>query len=297
MAEIRIAAAQYHCEALPSFAGYAEKLDRWVAEAAGQGAELLVFPEYAGAEFAALAGPDVAADAQASIDALTELLPRIDALHGALAARHRVHIVAGSTAIRRDGLTPNVARLFTPDGRVGVQDKRMMTRGERDDWRVTRGGPLNVFETRLGIVGIAICYDVEFPLLVRAQALAGAQVILAPSYTEKEFGYSRVRVGAMARALENQFVTVQAPLVGEAPWSAMVDLAAGRAGVYGPPDRGFPPSGVIAEGDWNRPQWVYASADLAAVDLARRDGMVLNHRHWVEQEEGEPAPATLVSLL
>jgi predicted amidohydrolase len=295
MAEVRIAAAQYGLDPVSSFAAYETKIAQWVAEAAGQGAELVVFPEYAGVEVASIAGEAVAGDVQASFDYFTEILPRVDALHAELAGRHRVHIVAGSCVVRRDGASPNAARLFAPGGAVGVQDKRLMTRGERE-WAVTPAGPLRVFDTALGVIGIAICYDVEFPLLVRSQVAAGAQIILAPSCTETHFGYSRVRIGAMARALENQCVSVQSPLVGEAPWLAAIERTTGRAGVFGPPDRGFPETGVIAEGRLGERQWVYGTADLGAIAEARRDGMVLNHLHWEEQEGASVPAAEIVSL-
>jgi translation initiation factor IF-1 len=53
-----------------------------------------------------------------------------------------------------------------------------------------------------------------------------------------------VRVGAMARALEGQCVVVHAPVVGPADWSPAVDLNTGAAAIYGPPDLGFPATGV-----------------------------------------------------
>jgi predicted amidohydrolase len=295
MAGITIAAAQYPLDRLDSFAAFEAKLARWVAEAATEGAELLVFPEYAALELAGLFGVAVETDIQATIDAVTEILPKVDIVHQELAERHEVHILAGSAAVRRAGHTPNTARLFAPNGRVGVQDKRMMTRGEREDWRVTRGGPVRVFETALGGIGIAICYDVEFPLIARAQVEAGATVILAPSLTETAAGYNRVRIGAMARALENQCVTVQAPLVGPATWSP-VGQGRGRAALYGPPDLGFPEDGIIAIGEMDRPQWVFGRADLDAVARVRREGTVLNEAHWPEQELGPLEPAERIAL-
>ena len=105
-------------------------------------------------------------------------------------------------------------------------------------------------------IGIAICYDVEFPLIARALVEAGAEVILAPSCTDTVHGYWRVRVGAQARALENQCVVVQAPLVGAVDWSPAVDMNRGAAGVFGPPDLGFPEDGVIAQGEMDKPCFV-----------------------------------------
>ena len=90
---------------------------------------------------------------------------------------------------------------------------------------------------------------------------------------------------AMARALESQCVVVHAPTVGDAAWSPAVDENCGAAAIYGPPDRGFPPTGILAETPLNAPGWAYAEVDLARVGIVRRDGAVLNHLHWTEQAE------------
>jgi predicted amidohydrolase len=55
-------------------------------------------------------------------------------------------------------------------------------------------------------------------------------------------------------------------------------------GVFGPPDTGFPPTGVIAEGTLNRPGWTYAEVDLDRIAHVRADGVVLNRRHWDDQQ-------------
>jgi predicted amidohydrolase len=106
-----------------------------------------------------------------------------------------------------------------------------------------------------------------------------------------------VRVGAQARALENQCVVVQAPLVGTAPWSASIDVNVGAAGIYAPPDRGLPDDGVLAQGDWNAAQWLYADVDPARLDAVRRDGQVFNHRDWPRQPGlGAPVSVTIEDL-
>jgi predicted amidohydrolase len=158
-----------------------------------------------------------------------------------------------------------------------------MTRFERDPWDVVPGGPLVLFDTDLGRIGVLICYDSEFPLLGRALAEAGAEILLVPSCTEALAGFTRVRVGAMARALENQCVAVHSPLVGAAPWCAGVEEGTGRAAIYGPPDYGWPATGILAQSDLNAPGWVLADVDRARVQATRDDGGVLNFRHWDEQ--------------
>jgi predicted amidohydrolase len=279
-----IALAQYPLDWLDDFSAYEAKLERWVNEAARAGNRLLVFPEYAGIELASLAGRGAAADLARSIEAVSDVLPEADALHQRLAQRHGVYILAGSAPQRRpDGAVRNVARLFAPNGSAGRQEKIMMTRFERERWGITGGHELTVFDIGAARIGIAICYDVEFPLISRALVEAGAELILSPSCTDAVHGYWRVRIGAQARALENQCLVAQASLVGEVDWSPAVDVNRGAAGIYGPPDLGFPENGVLAEGAMDQPGWVEAELDLDAIAQVREEGQVFNHRNWPEQ--------------
>jgi len=281
---MKIATAAYPLDPVTDWAAYAEKLRAWVAEAAGQGAELLLFPEYGAMELAMLDGPEAAGDLERALGAVSRHIPDADSLHSDLSAEFGVHICAASAPVLDADIGPrpvNRARLFAPQGGVGMQDKQIMTRFEREEWDVVPGGPLRVFDTALGRIGILICYDAEFPLLGRA--LSEVDVILVPSATEALAGYSRVRIGAMARALENQCVTVMASTVGDAAWCPAVDENTGMGGVFGPPDTGFPATGVIAECVLNRPGWTYAEVDPAAVAHVRADGVVLNRAHWDEQ--------------
>ncbi len=281
---MKVATAAYPLDAPASWADYAGKITDWVREAAGQGAELLVFPEYAAMELAMLAGPDIAADLEASLHAVSERMMDADDLHADLAARHGVHILAGSAPVFDASIGPrpvNRATLFSPTGGRGIQDKQIMTRYERAPMQMASGGPLHLYETSLGRIGILICYDSEFPLLGRA--LHDADLILAPSCTEALSGYWRVRIGAMARALETQCVSVMASLVGPAHWNQVADSNTGMGGVFGPPDSGFPDTGVIAEGRLNTPGWTYAEFDPAAIAHVRADGRVLGRSHWSEQ--------------
>ncbi|MCR8549822.1 carbon-nitrogen hydrolase family protein [Salipiger sp. P9] len=293
---MKLAAAAYKMDFLDNWEAYAAKLTEWVGEAAGQGADLLVFPEYGAMELATLAGRDVALDLEASLHAVSEVIPQVDALHSELAKTYDVHILAASAPVFDAGIGPrpvNRARFFAPSGAMGHQDKQIMTRFEREEWDVVGGGPLTLFDTALGKIGILICYDSEYPLLARA--LSEADLILVPSCTEAAHGYHRVRIGAMARALEQQCVTVMASTVGTCDWSEAVDTNSGMGGVFGPPDTGFPASGVLAEGTMNRPGWTYAELDLDAVARVRKDGVVLNRTHWDEQA-GRDRPAVLRSL-
>jgi predicted amidohydrolase len=282
---MKLAAAAYPLDWFDTWDGYVAKLSDWVARGAATGADLLVFPEYAALELASLGGAAAAGDTQGVLAEAARHCDAVDALHLDLAARHGVHVLGGSGPVFTGARPVNRATLFGPGGIVGHQDKQIMTRFERRDWDVVPGNALQVFDTPFARLGVVICYDSEFPLLARALVEAGVEVLLAPSCTETVAGFTRVRVGSMARALESQCPVVHAPLVGAAPWCAGVEMNRGRAAIYGPPDAGWPETGVLAEGDMDAPGWVVAEVDRAQIARTRADGVVLTHAHWPEQAE------------
>ncbi len=280
---MKIAAAAYPLTYFTDFAEYRAKVEAWVADAAGQGAQLLVFPEYGAMELASLGGRAVAEDIEAALHEVARHKPAVDVQHCELAAKHDVYILGASGPYFIGARPVNRAMFYGPEGIIGHQDKQIMTRFERETWDVVAGQGLKVFQTPLGAIGIVICYDSEFPLLARALVEAGAEILLAPSCTDSFAGFTRVRVGAMARALENQCIVVHAPTVGNCDFCSAVDENIGAAAIYGPPDRGFPANGIFAETALNVPGWAVAEVSLEAVHEVRRNGGVLNHAHWPEQ--------------
>ena len=285
--KVRIAAAQYPLDQFAAFDAYVEKQARWIADAAVNGAQLLVFPEYGAME---LAAPDAVAcrNLEASLAATSQATERVLPHLRDLAQKHRVHILATSGPWRiAPGRYVNRAHLISPSGHIGHQDKLIMTPFETD-WGIEPGTHNRVFETTIGRIGIAICYDSEFPLIVRAQCEAGADIILIPSCTEFPSGNQRVRTAAMARALENGCVTVQAPTVGAAPWSPAVDFNTGIAGIFAPSEHGLSDTGIVAEGTLNTPQWVYGDADLDHLRRVRASGEMRNSLDWPRQQGAAP---------
>lgn len=273
----KVAAAAWEVRAPQSLDAWQDDLASRLADAAALGAHLAVVPEYASLELAALVPPG---DVAAQLEALQQFLPGYVATYAELARRLDMYVLAGSFPERDDdGRLRNRARLFAPGGGAGARSKRLMTKFEQR-WSVSPGDEEAVFATDLGIVGVAICYDAEFPLIVRRQAEAGAKLMLVPSCTDAVAGYWRVRVAAQARALENQCYVVQSPTVGLAAWCPAIDDNHGAAGVFGPPDVGFPADGVVALGELDRPGWTVAEIDLDLVDGARVRGAVAGHDDW-----------------
>lgn len=96
----------------------------------------------------------------------------------AIARMHRSHVVAGLYTFR-DGRAYNSAVLVGPDGVVGIYDKVHLT--PREGRAFAPGGSFPVFPTRVGRIGMLICWDLQFPEAPREIALAGADIIACPT--------------------------------------------------------------------------------------------------------------------
>ncbi|UXH40912.1 carbon-nitrogen hydrolase family protein [Pseudomonas promysalinigenes] len=286
---ICLAACQYAIELHETWDAYAEHLQGLCAEAVEAGAQLLLLPEYAGLVLSGQLPVEQRGDLKASIAGIQPLIEPWLALCQGIARRWGIYLQPGSLPVLDlDGQYRNRAWLFGPKGVLGYQDKLIMTRFEREQWGIAAGDGLQVFDTALGRLGILICYDNEFPMLARHLAEGGADLILAPSCTDTEAGYHRVRIGAQARALENQIAVLQSPTVGLAPWSPALDENIGRAGLFVPPDYGMPQDGVIALSEALSPvgsQWLMCEVSLEHVRRVRQQGQVFTRRDWPEQFE------------
>ena len=285
MSNVKIAAAQYDIGFFNDWSQFVDKLQQWVSEAAEANARLLVFPEYGSMELASLFEKAIYQDLGKQLFAMQDIFGEWDDLHRHLAKKFGVMILASTfPVLQDDGLFRNRANLYSPDGLVGFQDKLIMTRFEDEKWLVHAGSEVKVLDSDIGKIGINVCYDSEFPLIAYRQVKAGANLILAPSCTDTEAGFHRVRIGCQARALENQCYVVHSPTFGKAAWSNVVDPNTGRASIYTPVDYGFPDNGILVEGTDHQPGWVYADLDLAEIARVRQEGQVFNYRDWPKQD-------------
>ena len=276
MIPLRVGMLQWQVRPSAGLEGFRARLEQEVTEAADHGAKLLLMPEYAPLEMTAGATPDIHAELRMAID----LAPAAVEAAREVAWRHRVWLVPGTLPFREGGRIVNRAPVIAPTGHVAYQDKHVMTRFEAEEWGVQAGAPPAVFETPWGRIGVAICFDAEFPALARAQVEAGAWLVLVPSCTDTLHGFNRVRLAAAARAMENQCFVCVAPTVGDAPWCGTLDRNRGYAAAFGPVDRGFPEDGELAGGALDAAQWVFADLDPARLEAVRHDGAVRNHLSW-----------------
>lgn len=266
---MKIAAAAYPIDWHNRWNEYVGKLRVWVRTAAQNGADLLVFPEYAALELASLAQEENAKDIQRAYAALNARIKDVDELHASLAREFDVLICAGSGPLKAEGgEIVNRTRLFSPDGSVGIQDKQCPTPIESEAG-IAPGRVGRVFETRLGRIGILPGRDGAVFALGRAMAQAGADILLLPCALGDSHSYTRTRISARARSVEDQCFVVHAVTVGDADWLATATTNVGAASIFAPPDKGFPADGVIASGKMNAAGWVYGEIDLEPLRVIR----------------------------
>ena len=179
-------------------------LEALVRDAASQGATYIQTPEMTGA---------IVRDREARNSLFTtQDRDPIVAASARLAAELGIFLHIGSTAIlRADGKLANRALLFSPDGKiVTTYDKIHMFDVDLDNgesWRESAayepGREGVVADLPFARLGFAICYDLRFPQLFRAEALAGADVLTVPAAFTRQTGVAHWHVLLRARAIEN----------------------------------------------------------------------------------------------
>lgn len=146
---------------------------RWVHEACGSHARLIVFPE--------LCNTGYAFDSRAELASMAEPWPDGTSLRRwtEAAREHGMHIVAGYAESDADRVY-NAAAIVGPDGPVGSYRKAHLSDREKDLFD-PGGDGFPVFETDLGRLSVLICYDLWFPEAVRQCATGGAEIICVPT--------------------------------------------------------------------------------------------------------------------
>jgi len=171
------------------------KAEQLVAEAAGTGARLAVFPEAfvggypKGADFGARVGsrtPEGRKLFRRYFDGAIDVPgPETDRL-GEAARAHAMWLVIG--VIERDGGTLYCTALFfAPDGRLAGKHRKLMpTAMERLIWGFGDGSTLPAIETGFGKLGAVICWENYMPLLRAAMYAKGVQFYCAPTVDDRE---------------------------------------------------------------------------------------------------------------
>lgn len=270
---IRVATLQYLIRPIETFEQFAAQVTGLVETAADYKCRLVLFPEYFTLQLLTLG--DVRAPIREQVKRLSGFVPRYVELFSELSRKHGRYICAGTIPVAENDDIYNTCFFFGPDGAHRVQPKLHMTRFESEEWFVQPRDRLKVFDTALGRIAVAICYDVQFPELARAAARRGAKILLVPSCTDDRQGMLRVRYCAQARAVENQMFVITSHTVGSLPMVPAVSLNYGQAAILTPSDFPFARDGILAEGIPNQETMVIAEMNMESIEHARSSGTVL----------------------
>ena len=189
--------AVWQCASQPlDVTGNLRRLDEQAALAASGGADLLVCPEMF------LTGYDIGAEA---VQRLAEPADGASARAVAeIARRHQVAIAWGYPERADDGRVHNAAQLCGPTGEWLGGYRKTHLFGELDRDMFSAGtGDEPVFMLHGWHLGLAICYDIEFPETARRLALAGADLIVVPTANMADYDIVPDTL-LPARAVENQ---------------------------------------------------------------------------------------------
>jgi predicted amidohydrolase len=271
---IRVAGLQYYIRPVRRFEEFEDQVEALVETVVDYKCHLAVFPEYFTCQLLTLG--DVKRPIDAQVRDLARQVPRYVEMMSRLARRRGIYIVGGTIPVADDdGTVHNDCFVFAPSGEHRVQGKLHMTRFETEEWKVSARSALKVFETSFGRLAVAICYDVEFPEIVRAAAREDAHILAVPSCTDDRQGMLRVRYCAHARAIENQMYVIHSGTVGSIPTVPAVSLNYGQAAILTPSDFSFARDGILAEGHPNQEMMVVGELNLTTVLDGRSTGTVL----------------------
>lgn len=200
---MRVAAAQMDIEVARRQRNL-DTVERLLREAAGQGVELVVFPE------CTLTGY-VITD-QTEVAALAEEVPG-ESTTRVVALCLELGLTAVVGLLEHDGgAFYNTAVLMDGGGVVGRYRKSHLIHLGVDRL-LSPGDVLPVFPTSWGTCGLLICYDQRFPEAARTLALQGARVILNPANLPRG-AEAHATFFNRARACENRVYLVNANRVG-----------------------------------------------------------------------------------
>ena len=195
-----------------------------------------------------------------------------------LAISYNINIITGSMPFikEEDGRLYNVGFLCRRDGTYEMYEKIHVTPDEIKSWGLSGGKSLQTFDTDCAKIGVLICYDVEFPELSRIMADQGMQILFVPFLTDTQNAYSRVKVCAHARAIENECFVVIAGSVGNLPRVHNMDIQYAQSGVFTPCDFAFPTDGKRAEATPNTEMILVSDVDLDLLNELHTYGSVRN---------------------
>lgn len=176
-------------------------IEKLATQAAGQGADIVAFPE------CALQGFVFASPEEATLRAVDRNGTHVSGI-ARIAQQLTIVVIVGFLERIARGIA-NTAIVAFPDGHKAFYTKTHLTRLGADRWADPGASLSDIFEFRGLNFGLAICYDLRFPEVARVLTLNGAEAIIVPANSPVQYE-ALYDHGARTRAWENRVWVVLA---------------------------------------------------------------------------------------
>lgn len=268
---IRLGLVQWQMRPLANLEALFEQSEFFIDVVSGYSSDFVLFPELFIAPLMADYNHLSEADAIREISHFCEPIRK---KFQEFAIAYNINIITGSMPYTEDGNLYNVGFLCKRDGTSEMYTKIHITPNEVQYWGMKGGSEIKTFDTDCGKIGIMICYDVEFPELSRLMADEGMEILFVPFLTDTQNAYTRVKLCAQARAIENECYVAIAGCVGNLPKVNNMDIQYAQAAVFTPSDFAFPSNGIKAEATPNTEMTLIADVDLDMLKKLHEQGSV-----------------------
>jgi omega-amidase len=258
VSDIKYRLALCQIETLPEKTDTMDKAERMVREAAESGADVAVLPEMFACPYARGYFEEFAESADG------ESVRRM----AYWAREYGVYLIGGSIPERDGGRLYNTCFVFDRQGRVIARHRKAhmfdvdipggVTFKESDFF--SPGDDICVFDTEFGRMGVAICFDMRFPELIRAMAERGAETIIVPAQFNTTTGPAHWELTIRARAIDNELFFAACSAARSPDFKYQCWGHSTAAGPFG---------NVLAACDETE-QTVLCDIDLSEVDRVRR---------------------------
>ncbi|AEG17798.1 carbon-nitrogen hydrolase family protein [Methanobacterium paludis] len=192
------------------------------------------------------------------------------------AERAGIYVIAGSIPELENGKLYNSSFIFGRMGKIiGVHRKMHLfdidVSGEitfKESETLTAGNEITVVDTELCKIGVAICYDIRFPELLRLMADKGAELIAVPGAFNMTTGPAHWEPLMKVRAADNQvYVAAASPARNE----SLSYVAYGNSMIVDPW------GDIISRADADE-KIIYADINLSKVESVRNELPLLKNR-------------------
>ncbi len=270
---VRLGLVQWQMRLFKDYESLVSQIEFFVDAVSDYQSDFILFPELFNAPLMAQFNHMNEAEAIRGLSSYTDRL--LETFRG-FAMNYNINIITGSMPQVVGEHMHNVGFLCRRDGSYEKYEKLHITPAEESAWGMKGGNILETYDTDCGKIGVLICYDVEFPELPRLLAEEGMNILFVPFMTDTQNGYSRVKICAQSRAVENECYVAIAGSVGNLPKVNNMDIQYAQSAVFTPSDFAFPVNGIKAEATPNTESTLLVDVDLDLLKELHAFGSVRN---------------------